>query len=65
MNGPVVFCDLSCVPKDYREGGRTTSISNRLGDQTGSGSRYLSNSGTCSPRPPKVPILNGERGSSP
>ncbi|CAI9563804.1 unnamed protein product, partial [Staurois parvus] len=22
MNGPVVFWDLSCVPKDYREGER-------------------------------------------
>ncbi|CAI9590555.1 unnamed protein product [Staurois parvus] len=43
------------------QGGRTTSVSDRLGDQTGSGSGYLSISGTCSP-PPKGPILNGERG---
>ncbi|CAI9548528.1 unnamed protein product [Staurois parvus] len=62
MNGPVVFWDLSRVPKDYREGGRTPSASDRLGDRTRSGSGYLSNSGT---RSPKVPILNGERGSSP
>ncbi|CAI9542756.1 unnamed protein product, partial [Staurois parvus] len=55
MNGPVVFWDLPHVPKDYGEGGRTPSASDRLGDRTGSGSGYLSNSGTL---PPKVPILN-------
>ncbi|CAI9532883.1 unnamed protein product [Staurois parvus] len=31
MNGPVVFWDLSRVPKDYREGGRTPYASDRLG----------------------------------
>ncbi|CAI9559252.1 unnamed protein product [Staurois parvus] len=46
VNGPVVFWDLSCVPKDYREGGRTPSASDRLG-QGGNG--YLPNLGTCSP----------------
>ncbi|CAI9597264.1 unnamed protein product, partial [Staurois parvus] len=40
------------------QGGRTLSVSDRLGDRTGSGSRYLSNSGT---RSLKVPILNGEQ----
>ncbi|CAI9582056.1 unnamed protein product, partial [Staurois parvus] len=40
------------------QGGRTTSASNRLGQ---GGSKYPSNSGT---RSPKVPILNGERGTS-
>ncbi|CAI9607896.1 unnamed protein product [Staurois parvus] len=53
MNGPLVFRDLSRVPKEYREGGRTPSASDCLGDQTGSGSGYLSNSGTCSPPPPQ------------
>ncbi|CAI9592589.1 unnamed protein product [Staurois parvus] len=44
------------------QGRHTPSAYDCLGDRTGSGSGYLSNSGT---RPPKVPILNGERGSSP
>ncbi|CAI9597338.1 unnamed protein product [Staurois parvus] len=49
-----------------REGRRTTSVSDHLGDRTGSGSGYLSNSGTRSPPcSSKVPIVNGERGSSP
>ncbi|CAI9557985.1 unnamed protein product, partial [Staurois parvus] len=61
VNGPVVFWDLSRVPKDYRErGGRTTSASDRLGDNSRRGSGYLSSSGTGSP---KVPILNGEWGT--
>ncbi|CAI9623418.1 unnamed protein product, partial [Staurois parvus] len=55
MNGPVVFWDLLRVPKDYREGERTPSASDSLG-QGGSG--YLSNLDT---RSPKVPILNGEQ----
>ncbi|CAI9567630.1 unnamed protein product [Staurois parvus] len=41
MNGPVVFLDLSRVPKDHREGGRTPSASDRLGQGCGSGSGYL------------------------
>ncbi|CAI9599831.1 unnamed protein product [Staurois parvus] len=39
---------------------RATSASDCLGDCNGSGSGYLSNLGT---RSPKVPILNGERGT--
>ncbi|CAI9543151.1 unnamed protein product, partial [Staurois parvus] len=54
MNGPVVFWDLSRVPEDYREGGRTISASNCLGDSSGCGSRYLSKSGTRSPPLPKA-----------
>ncbi|CAI9565625.1 unnamed protein product, partial [Staurois parvus] len=34
-----------------REGRRTTSVSDHLGDRSGSGSGYLSNSGTCPPAP--------------
>ncbi|CAI9611354.1 unnamed protein product, partial [Staurois parvus] len=56
MNGPVVFWDLSHVPKDYRKGGHLPLV---IRPETGSGSGYLSNSGT---RSPKVSILNGERG---
>ncbi|CAI9589220.1 unnamed protein product, partial [Staurois parvus] len=52
LNGPVVFWDLSHVRKDFGEGGgRTTSTSDRLGDCSGRGSGYLSNSGTRSPPP--------------
>ncbi|CAI9551205.1 unnamed protein product, partial [Staurois parvus] len=51
LNGPVVFWDLSRVPKDYREGGRTPSASDRLCDQTGRRSGYLSNPGTRPPPP--------------
>ncbi|CAI9599558.1 unnamed protein product, partial [Staurois parvus] len=58
LNGPLVFWDLSRVPEDYGEGS-TTSASDRLGDRSGSGSGYLSNSGT---RSPKVPILIGGSG---
>ncbi|CAI9531515.1 unnamed protein product, partial [Staurois parvus] len=58
MNGPVVFWDLSRVPKDYREGGHLPIGPPEVG------------AGTCQirvpapPRPPKVPILNGEQGTS-
>ncbi|CAI9548988.1 unnamed protein product, partial [Staurois parvus] len=41
MNGPVVFWDLSRVPKDYREGGHLPLPTPGLGDRTGSGSGYL------------------------
>ncbi|CAI9574447.1 unnamed protein product, partial [Staurois parvus] len=43
VNGPVIFWDLSRVPQDYGggEGRRTTSTFDRLGDHSGSGSRYL------------------------
>ncbi|CAI9542464.1 unnamed protein product, partial [Staurois parvus] len=44
MNGPVVFSDLSHVPKDYRDGRRIPSY--HLGNQSGSGSGYLSLTGT-------------------
>ncbi|CAI9536999.1 unnamed protein product [Staurois parvus] len=62
MNGPIVFWDLSRVPKDYRVGGRTPSASNRLGNRTGSGSGYLSNSDTRSPPllPKGGPVLKAE-----
>ncbi|CAI9551779.1 unnamed protein product, partial [Staurois parvus] len=50
VNGPVVFWDLSCVQEDYGEGGRTTSASDRLGNRSGGGSGYLSNSGIRSPK---------------
>ncbi|CAI9598525.1 unnamed protein product, partial [Staurois parvus] len=61
LNGPVVFWDLSRVPKDYREGGRENTFrfrSPRPGwEQVLVKFEY--------PLPPKVPILNRERGSSP
>ncbi|CAI9545240.1 unnamed protein product, partial [Staurois parvus] len=64
VNGPLVFWDLSHVPKDYREGGRTPSVSNCLGDRTGSGSGYLSNSDTCSPpAPQRCQLLMGSGGA--
>ncbi|CAI9532094.1 unnamed protein product [Staurois parvus] len=44
-----------------REGRRTTSASDRLGDHSGNGSGYQSILDT---RSPKVPILNGEQGTS-
>ncbi|CAI9543031.1 unnamed protein product [Staurois parvus] len=66
MNGPVVFWDLSRVPKHYREGRRTPYASNCLGDRTRSGSRYLSNSGTRSPLAlQRCQSLMGSGGSSP
>ncbi|CAI9549294.1 unnamed protein product, partial [Staurois parvus] len=62
MNGPVVFWGQSRVPKDYREGGRTPSASDRIG-QGGSG--YLSNSGTRSPpcAPQRCQSLMGSGGA--
>ncbi|CAI9624342.1 unnamed protein product [Staurois parvus] len=47
MNGPVVFWTCHVPQKTTgREGGRTPSVSDRLGDWTGSGSGYLSNLST-------------------
>ncbi|CAI9571983.1 unnamed protein product, partial [Staurois parvus] len=52
MNGPVVFWDLSRVPKDYREGGHLPfPIAQANRPEVGAG--YLSNSGTHSPPTPQ------------
>ncbi|CAI9552913.1 unnamed protein product, partial [Staurois parvus] len=54
-HGPVVFWELSHVLQDYGEGGgRTNSTSDCKGDHSGSGSGYLSISGTRSPKLPKA-----------
>ncbi|CAI9604979.1 unnamed protein product, partial [Staurois parvus] len=57
---PCSLLEPATCTRRLRVGGGTTSASDLLGDHSGSGSGYLSNTGT---RSSKVPILNGERGT--